>query len=124
MCIRDSAIADVHYLNPPTSRQLNTRFDEETGAYWALMNPRPRACFSVQLLSELKGYVDSITASGGVVVQHGGEHRIRYAVLATGLHAVCTLGGNIAHIRSYIDTCKRAALVNYGERSGIAGFYV
>jgi len=111
-----NACADVHYLNPPTTRQLNTRFDEDTGAYWALMNPRPRACFSVQLLSELKGYVDSITASGGVVVQHGVEHRIRYAVLASALPSVFNLGGDLALFRSYIETGNRAALVNYGER--------
>ena len=111
-----NALADVRYLNPPTPRQLQTRFDEDTGAYWALMNPRPRACFNVQLLSELKSYVESITAAGGMIVHRGVEHRIRYGVLASALPGVFNLGGDLALFRSYIETRNHAALVNYGER--------
>jgi len=35
-----NAIADVHFLQQPQSTQLEPRFDEEYGVYWALMNPR------------------------------------------------------------------------------------
>jgi DSF synthase len=111
-----NALADVRYLNPPTQRQLKTRFDEDTGTYWAFMTPRPRACFNLQLLSELKGYVESITSPRGVFAQGGVEHRIRYAVLASSLPNVFNLGGDLALFRSYIETRNRAALVNYGER--------
>jgi len=111
-----NAFAEVRYLNPPTPRQLSTRFDEETGAYWAYMSPRPRACFNVQLLSELKGYVESITSTGGVTVQRGVEHRIKYGVLASSVPNVFNLGGDLALFRSYIETRNRAGLVNYGER--------
>ena len=111
-----NAFADVRYLNPPAPRQLHTRFDEETGAYWALMSPRPRACFNLQLLSELKAYVESITASSGTLVHRGVERRIKYGVLASALPSVFNLGGDLALFRSYIETRNRAALVNYGER--------
>lgn len=111
-----NAFAEVRYLNPPIPRQISTRFDEDTGAYWAYMSPRPRACFNVQLLSELKGYVESITSAGGTIVQRGVEHRIKYGVLASSVPGVFNLGGDLALFRSYIETRNRAALVNYGER--------
>ena len=111
-----NAFADVRYLNPPTPPQLDTRFDEDTGAYWALMNPRPRACFSMQLLNELRGYVESIVSARGAIVHRGVEHRVRYGVLASSVPGVFNLGGDLALFRSYIETRNRAGLVNYGER--------
>ena len=46
-----NAIADVHFLQQPQSTQLEPRFDEEYGVYWALMNPR-FGTFNPQFLGE------------------------------------------------------------------------
>jgi DSF synthase len=111
-----NAFADVHYLTPSAPQQLSTRFDEATGAYWAFMNPRPRACFNLPLLAELEGNVAGIIARRGKIVHRGIEHRIKYAVLASAVPNVFNLGGDLALFRACIEARDRAALVSYGER--------
>ena len=53
------AAAEVRVLQPDQSL-VETRFDTEQGVYWGFMNARPRACFSPQLLVELRTFVDSL----------------------------------------------------------------
>src|SRR5215813_13757970 len=77
-------LAEVRYLNQPKS-QVDTRFDEAYGVYWAFMNPRPRACFNMQLLSDLRAYIDTIVNNDGWVTHGGVRHRIQYGVLASRL---------------------------------------
>ena len=55
-----NAIADLRFLPQTRFEQVETRFDVEYGVYWAFMNPKPRPCFNIQLLEELRGYIDTI----------------------------------------------------------------
>ena len=55
-----NATADVRFLPQTHYEQVDTRFDVEYGVYWAFMNPRPRSCFNLGLLEELRGYIDTI----------------------------------------------------------------
>ena len=80
-----NAVAEVRYLSIPQLNQVDTRFDPEFGVYWAFMNPKPRACFTTQLLQELHGYINSITENNGVILHDGEMHKIRYGVLASKL---------------------------------------
>jgi DSF synthase len=111
-----NAFAEVRYLSIPQLRQVETRFDPEYGVYWAFMNPRPRACFTNQLLHELRAYIDSITDAGGSIHHQGGVHRVRYGVLASRTPGIFNLGGDLALFRAAIGSGDREALVAYGER--------
>ena len=111
-----NAVAEVRYLTIPQLNQVETRFDPEFGVYWAFMNPKPRACFTTQLLQELHGYINSITENHGAMLHDGEMHKIRYGVLASKSPRVFNLGGDLSLFRSAIRSTDREALVEYGER--------
>ena len=55
-----NAMADVRFLPQTQFQQVETRFDVEYGVIWGFMDPKPRPTFNTQLLTELRGYIDSI----------------------------------------------------------------
>jgi DSF synthase len=109
-------VAEVRYLTQPKPIQVERRFDDVLGIFWAYMNPHPRACFNVQLLAELRAYIDTIVENDGWITHNGSRLRIRYGVLASRLPGVFNLGGDLELFRTYIESRNRAALIAYGER--------
>ena len=110
------ARADTRLVPITQPAQVVTRFDEETGAYWALMAPKPRPCFSVQLLDDLQDYIRTITDNCGTLLVHGREHRVQYGVLASSRPNVFNLGGDLALFRMLIQNQDRRALLDYGRK--------
>src|SRR5690349_5292349 len=97
------ARADTRLVPLTQPGQVTTRFDVDTGAYWALMAPRPRPCFNLQLLDELQDYIRAIASDVGHLVVNGREHRIHYGVLASSRPGVFNLGGDLALFRMLIQ---------------------
>src|SRR4029434_2517723 len=97
-------------------KQLDTRFDPENGSYWAMMQPRPRPCFSTQLLSELRAFIDGIINSQGKLHHKGVDCTIGYAVLASKIQGVFNLGGDLALFRGPIESNNRDALQGYASQ--------
>jgi len=111
-----NAFADVHYLSQARFEQLNTRFDKTLGIHWAFMNPKPRAYFNPQLLTELSQFVDTIENSAGTMVDTRGERgELRYTVIASRTPGVFNLGGDLALFKAAIQRRDRASLVHYGR---------
>jgi len=111
-----TAAADSRFLLQTRFKLVETRFDVEYGVYWAFMNPQGRPCFKVQLLEELRGYIDSIVDTN-CRISHGGEnYRINYGVLASKLPGVFNLGGDLVLFRSAISARDRGQLIRYGEK--------
>lgn len=109
--------AEVKRLNTTSrERQLETSFDSELGAYWALMSPRPRPCFNVQLLGDLYAYIGSIKANGGTLRIGNREERVSYGILGSSMPGIFNLGGDLALFRLLIHTQDRDTLVDYGRR--------
>lgn len=111
-----NAIAEVRCLSAPPLHLVETRFDPEFGVYWAFMNPKPRACFTTQLLQELRDYIDSIVEHDGAIPHEGEMHLVRYGVLASKAPRVFNLGGDLSLFRSAITNSDRDALTAYGEK--------
>ncbi|MEP7182255.1 MAG: crotonase/enoyl-CoA hydratase family protein [Betaproteobacteria bacterium] len=111
-----NAIADVRFLPPAHFSQLETRFDTEHGVMWGFMNPMPRPTFNPQLLTELRGYIDSIVQPRGVTWHKGQEYAINYAVIASKVPGVFNLGGDLALFREAIAKHDRDLLVHYGRK--------
>jgi DSF synthase len=109
------AAAEVRVLQPDQSL-VETRFDAEQGVYWGFMNARPRACFSPQLLVELRTFVDSLVNSSGQLSSFGQTARVRYAVIASKTEGVFSLGGDLALFRAAIQRKDRDHLLHYGRQ--------
>ena len=106
--------AEIYSLAQSELSQVETRFDHEYGAYWVYMNPRPRPSFNLNLLRELRLYLDAIVDSHSQVPQ-GQLPPIRYGVLASKIPGVFNLGGDLTLFRSLIKQQDRPALLLYGE---------
>jgi DSF synthase len=111
-----SAIAEPRFLPQNRFEQVETRFDVEYGVYWAFMNPRPRPCFNVQLLEELRRYIDTIVDDDCHISHMGQKYRVNYGVLASRLPGVFNLGGDLVLFRSAITARDRGQLIEYGEK--------
>jgi DSF synthase len=110
------AAAELRVLSQQDRSQVETRFDKEFGVYWGYMHARPRACFSNQLLTELRGFVDSIINCSGQFSVRGETARVRYAIIASKTPGVFSLGGDLALFRSAIVRRDREQLLNYGRQ--------
>jgi len=117
-----NATADIRFLPQTRFEHIETRFDVEHGVYWAFMNPRPRPCFSVQLLEELRGYIDTIIENDCKISHLGHTYPIKYGVLASKLPGVFNLGGDLTFFRASILEHDRDRLIEYGEKC-IANLY-
>jgi DSF synthase len=107
---------DARFLPQTRFEQVETRFDIEYGVYWAFMNPRPRPCFTIQLLEELRAYIDTIIDNDCYISNRGEKYRINYGVLASKLPGVFNLGGDLVLFRSAIAARDRRQLLQYGEK--------
>jgi DSF synthase len=104
--------AQVRALPQRNFAHVSTRFDREFGVYWAYMNAEPRPCFTVELLSELKQYIDVIAESHA---QPGASDVVHYGVLASKTQGIFNLGGDLALFRQCIETQDRERLLGYGK---------
>lgn len=111
-----SAVAEVHYLTQPELNEVSTRFDSETGAYWAFMKPTGRPCFSHALLDDLISYIRSIQYGSGAIWHDGSHNKVRYGVLASKRDGVFNLGGDLSLFRGLIDAQDREGLFRYGTK--------
>ena len=109
-------MAEVRFLPQTRFEQVETRFDVEHGVYWAFMNPRPRPCFNIQLLEELRGYIDTIVDNDCQISHLGHKYSINYGVLASKLPGVFNLGGDLILFKSAIIAQDRKQLLQYGEK--------
>ena len=111
-----NAMADVRFLPQNQFQQVETRFDADHAVIWGFMNPKPRPTFNMQLLSELRGYIDSIIETGGTIWQDGVLHKINYAVVASKADGVFNLGGDLSLFREAIGNKDREMLIGYGRK--------
>ena len=111
-----NAMADVRFLPQAQFQQVETRFDVEYGVIWGFMDPKPRPTFNTQLLTELRGYIDSIIEPGGTVWNDGVQHRINYAVVASKVSGIFNLGGDLSLFKDAIGKNDRELLVAYGRK--------
>lgn len=97
------------------SSQLTAHFDTGTRAIWSRWNAEPRPCFNGSLLSDIRGYYEFLTESGGVIEANGEEHPIEYVVLASGMPGVFNLGGDLDLFKQLIGSHDRGGLLRYGR---------
>ena len=93
--------------------QLELHFEPEMGVFWAFMNPTPRPSFGTRLLLELRAFIDEIIQSRGRKIHDGQSHAINYAVLASKVSDIFSLGGDLTLFRSAILSQDRGQLEKY-----------
>jgi len=79
--------------HPTSYRHLRTRFEPQYGALWCHLAPRPRPCFSFELLAELRRFQEKIKRSAD---DEGKMWGVRYVILASSTPGVFNFGGDLA----------------------------
>jgi len=92
--------SQVSYLDPchRTYRQLEIRYEADSGIMWYFMDPKPRPCFNPELLKELKKFVDSLPYFFNMVRPQEENGSLRYTVFASKHKGVFNLGGDLEFI--------------------------
>lgn len=108
-------LADVRFLTQTEFQQLETRFEDESGTYWAVLNPRSSPTFNPQILIEVRNFIDRIVSNKGRMAFKGQDLPINYVVLASKVPGVFSLGGDLTLFRSAILSHNREQLLNYGQ---------
>ena len=109
-----TATAEIRTLPQKNYSHIQVRFDREYGVYWAHMNSSQRPCFSLQLLAELRSYLDTIFDSHDR--PNAENTKVRYGVLASKTPGIFNLGGDLALFQACIEQQDRDALLSYGEK--------
>lgn len=97
------------------SPQLRASFDKSTRAMWSRWTANPRPCFNPQLLSDIRGYYDFLSDSGGSIFCEGESTPIEYVVLASDMPGVFNLGGDLDLFKQLIANQDRHGLMLYGR---------
>jgi DSF synthase len=87
--------------------QLSTHVDRNNACAWCYMDPTPRACFTPQLLDELKRWCDYLHNNAELV-------GIKYHVIASKAPGVFNLGGDLDLFRNLAMQGDRDGLLAYG----------
>lgn len=78
----------------PSYKNIFTRFDEQHGALWCILDPKPRPCFTFEVLAELRNFqstLENLAGNGG-----GDARSVRYVILASRTRGVFNYGGDLA----------------------------
>lgn len=96
-------------------RHISTRYDASYGALWVFLRPSHRACFSFELLEDLRCFQRGIEALSGR--SEAERDSVRYVILASStpgvfnyggdlsLFARCVKGGDADTLRKYAVAC-------------------
>jgi len=113
------------FIHHPVFEQLQTRFDPEYGIMWYYMDPKPRPCFTLGLLRDIRKcqlYIEQINRAEST---KGAECPIRYGVLASKFPGVYSFGGDLhlflkllrgkneTELREYACACIDVVFPNY-----------
>jgi DSF synthase len=74
-------------------RQISTRYDPQHGALWCILDPKPRACFSLEVLTEIRRFQRGVERLlDGTAPE---REQIRYVILASKTPGVFNFGGDL-----------------------------
>lgn len=96
-------------------KQLLTKFEPEIGAIWYSMDPRPRPCFTMDLLEDFRRFGKTISqyTLARIGQQQGAE--MQYAVLTSQIPGVFNYGGDLAFLVQMVRDNSREGLSMYAK---------
>jgi DSF synthase len=110
-----NTVVDFHQFSIANFQQISTRFDNEFGVMWSIMQPEPRPCFNKVCLSDLLQHHTFLQSSQGKIVSQGKVQQVNYLVLASGVEGVFNLGGDLSVFRELIMAQDREHLAAYAK---------
>jgi DSF synthase len=110
-----NTIVDFNKYSISNFQQIKTRFDNEFGVMWSVMQPEPRPCFTTTCLNNLLQHHAYLQGAKGQIFSHGKSEQVNYLVLASNIDGVFNLGGDLSVFRALIQAQDRAHLLEYAK---------
>ena len=110
-----NAVVDFHQLSTSKFQQISTRFDNEFGVMWSIMQPEPRPCFNKICLNDLLQHHTYLQNSQGHIISEGKAEQVNYLVLASSVEGVFNLGGDLSVFKELIMAQDREHLLAYAK---------
>lgn len=106
---------DTAFIHQNVYQQLITKTDPELGVKWYSMDPKPRPCFTMDLLADFKKFGQRVSQS--TVKGHGKQQgaNIQYAVLTSRIPGVFSYGGDLSFFTQMIRENSREGLSKYAK---------
>lgn len=110
-----NTIVDFNKYSISNFQQIKTRFDNEFGVMWSIMQPEPRPCFTTTCLNNLLQHHAYLQGAKGQIFSQGKLEQVNYLVLASSIDGVFNLGGDLSVFRALIQAQDRAHLLEYAK---------
>jgi len=110
-----NTIVDFNKYSISNFQQIKTRFDNEFGVMWSIMQPEPRPCFTTTCLNELLQHQSYLQSTKGQIVVQGKVEQVNYFVLASSTPDVFCLGGDLSLFKELILAREKEKLFAYGK---------
>ncbi len=110
-----NTIVDFQQFGISNYQQIKTRFDNEFGVMWSIMQPEPRPCFNKACLSELLQQHTFLQNVQGQIISNAAAQQVNYLVLASDSPGVFNLGGDLSVFRELIMAKDRKHLAQYAK---------
>ena len=110
-----NAVVDFHQLSTLKFQQITTRFDNEFGMMWSIMQPEPRPCFNKTCLNDLLQHHTYLQSVKGQVISQGKTEQVNYLILASSMDGVFNLGGDLSVFKELILAQDREHLLAYAK---------
>ena len=113
-------MSNVAYIGEITSgqqsseneSQLKTHYDSKNKIGWFLMRAAPRPTFTLQLLDDISGYLETVKQE----MRNTNNQKYDYLVVGSDVEGVFNLGGDLELFRAYIETRNRQGLLDYANK--------
>jgi DSF synthase len=110
-----NTIVDFNKYSISNFQQIKTRFDNEFGVMWSVMQAEPRPCFNTSCLNELLQHQSYLQSTKGKIVVQGKVEQVNYFVLASSTPDVFCLGGDLSLFKELILAREKEKLFAYGK---------
>ena len=110
-----NTIVDFNKYSISNFQQIKTRFDNEFGVMWSIMQPEPRPCFNKTCLNDLLQHHTYLQDAKGQILSQGKLEQVNYLVLASSVDGVFNLGGDLSVFRALIQAQDRVHLLEYAK---------
>jgi len=107
-------VTPSHLADPSSEyRHFSTRFESQYGAFWLILDPKPRPCVSLELIDELRRFHGEMART--FEEYPPGEHPIRFFVAASKSPGVFNLGGDLSLFARCVEEKDAETLRRYAR---------
>lgn len=94
-------------------QQVKVHYDRLYRVLWYTLDPRPRPCFNLEILAELKRFQENLVRVNRRAMDRGQDPPVRYTVLSSRTPGVFNLGGDLDLFHELIMARDRQGLQDY-----------